>query len=130
MKKLFLLMFLLAAICYSQKDSTDRLELKNDKIITGKVVKIKPATVEFKEFSTDLLYEYEKKEIRYIILSSGKIMIFEDYAAKKPEPKPIESEKQPIIVKDDSGPGIGVVILAVLGGLVVIGALVGAAQSK
>jgi hypothetical protein len=130
MKKLLLLFVLISAVCYSQNDSTDKIELKNNKTIEGKVVKIKTSAVEFKESSSDLIYEYEKKEIRYIKLSSGKVLTFEDYTEKKPESKSEEKQKEPIIIKEDSGPGIGIIILAVLGGLALIGLLVGSGQSK
>ena len=63
---------------FSQTERLDKIELKDGKIFLGKVEKIKIDAVEFREKETNLLYEFEKSQIRYIALSNGKILTFEN----------------------------------------------------
>lgn len=78
MKYVILLFMFLSVSVYAQLDSLDRIELKNSKILSGKVVKITSQTVEFREAVTNLLYEYQKSEIRDLKLSNGTILSFSD----------------------------------------------------
>jgi len=128
MKKLLLLVVMFSFTqLFAQTESLDKLELKDGKIILGKVIKIKTTLVEFKENETSLLYEYEKGEIKYIQLASGKILTFEDSLSKETT-KTEQQQQQPVIIKEE-GTSTGIVILAVIGGvlgfLLLLGAIAG-----
>ena len=137
MKKLLVVLFVFSFIQLFAQDDTDvsiendstqvtqsnidKLELKDGSIIYGKVIKIKTLIVEFKESDTDLLYEYNKNEISYIQLSTGKILTFKDVNTIDTSNMP----QQPIAVEDE-GTGLGVIILAVIGGVLGFLLLLGA----
>ncbi|MDP4173552.1 MAG: hypothetical protein Q8933_06260 [Bacteroidota bacterium] len=76
MRYLFIFIMIFSFSLIAQEDSLDKIELKNNKIITGQVVKITSNTVEFREALTKLLYEYQKTEIKSLTLSNGTVLSF------------------------------------------------------
>ena len=121
MKKFIICILFLSSFCFAQKDTTDRLELRNEKLYKGKVVVIRARTIDFRESSTDLLYEFEKKDIRYLKLSSGQVLTFENHYEN-----PQTIQKEPVIIKADTGTDGGVTILAIVGAITLVGLLLAA----
>ena len=116
---LFILLF--TVICYAQTEDLDKMELRNGQVLIGKVEKIKIAFVEFRENETKLIYETAKKDIRYIQLSSGKILTFEDYY--QPEQKDEQQPpKQPVVVKKENGTSALPIVILI--GVLVVGVIV------
>ncbi|MGE5680917.1 MAG: hypothetical protein ACM34K_08570 [Bacillota bacterium] len=76
MKYLLLLFVFLSVSLYAQLDSLDRIELKNNRIQSGKIIKITSDAVQFREAITNVIYEYQKSEIRNLKLSNGTILSF------------------------------------------------------
>ncbi len=129
MKRLLVLLvvtFLISA--YAQDEPADKMELRNGQVLIGKVEVIKTDVVNFKEKDSELTYETAKKDIRYIKLTNGKILTFEDYYQQDKKDVEGTSPKQVQEVDNDSGGGadVGLIILAtvgvVLGLLLIIGA--------
>lgn len=85
---LIFLVLIITSLCLAQTEKLDKLELRDGTVFLGKVVKIKTQIVEFKTTGNDLLYEHEKKDIRYIQLSNDEILTFEyEFEAAKEEGK-------------------------------------------
>ena len=127
MKKLIPLFILLLALTgYAQTDSLDKMELKDGTLLMGKVEKIKTDVVEFKENETGLIYENNKADIRYIQLSSGKVLTFEDY--QNPDNNTTQNTQQPpVVIEKDDGPSTGLIILATVGVVLIVLLIIGAA---
>ena len=83
MTKIFIAIIFLGyiAIAFSQTNNLDKIELKNGKILLGKVEIVKVDVVEFIEKETGIKYEFEKSQISYIALANGKILTFENKSA-------------------------------------------------
>lgn len=127
MKKLisfFILSF--AVICYAQTEDLDKMELKDGKVIMGKVEVIKTDVVDFRESETNLLYETSKKDISYILLSTGKVLTF-DVSNETPQNETQPTQQQPVIVEKDDGPSTGLIILATVGVVLIVLLIIGAA---
>ena len=128
MKKLIpLFVLLLVIICFAQTEVLDKMELRNGQVIMGKVEKIKTDMVDFKESETGLIYETDKKDIRYIQLASGKILTFEEEYQEAQQNETQTPEQQPVVIEKDSGPSVGLIILATVGVVLVVLLLIGAA---
>ncbi len=118
MKKFILLYILLFAVLgYAQEQVLDKMELKNGKVYMGKVEKVKTDIIEFTDSETGLLYEYAKKEIRYIQLVNGKILTFEDDFNTWERPEEVQ----------EAGAPVGLIILATVGVVLLVLLLIGAA---
>jgi len=76
---LFFLVLICTSLCLPQTEKLDKLELQDGTVLVGKVVKIKTHTVEFETTGNGLIYEHEKKDIRYIKLWNNKILTFEEF---------------------------------------------------
>lgn len=76
MKYLILLFIFLSVSVFAQLDSLDRVELNNGRTLSGKVMKVTSGTVEFRETMTNLIYEYQKSEIKNLRLSNGTVLTF------------------------------------------------------
>ncbi len=80
MRKIFLLTVLIITVSgfvlRAQEKKTDEIHLKYFGTVRGKVIKIKQSTVEFRSGDNDLLYDYPKTDIDYIILSTGEWISF------------------------------------------------------
>ncbi|MFZ1279982.1 MAG: hypothetical protein WAR59_04040 [Ignavibacteriaceae bacterium] len=63
---------------YCQEQMQDKIVLTNGKTIVGKIEKIETDFVEFKERKSGLILEKLKVEIRYIQLSSGNFLTFDE----------------------------------------------------
>jgi|WetSurMetagenome_2_1015567.scaffolds.fasta_scaffold21568_5 hypothetical protein len=127
MKKLisfFILSF--AVICYAQTEDLDKMELKDGKVIIGKVEVIKTDVVDFRESENNLLYETSKKDISYILLSTGKVLTF-DVSNETPQNETQPTQQQPVIVEKDDGPSTGLIILATVGVVLIVLLIIGAA---
>jgi len=127
MKKIIPIFFLLFTIIIYSQEVLDKMELRNGQVILGKVEKIKTDMVDFKETETDLIYETMKKDIRLIQLANGKILTFEEYQTGQNETQTPQQTQQPIIIEKDSGPSTGLIILAAIGGVLLVLLLIGAA---
>lgn len=128
MKKLIpIFVFLLTVICYSQNENLDKMELRNGKVFMGKVEKIKTEIVEFRESETDLVYETEKKDIRYIQLVNGKILTFEEEYNVSQQNESQTPQSDHMIVEKDDGAPVGLIILATVGVVLLTLILIGAA---
>ncbi len=77
MKKIIFALFLLPLLVFAQTD-LDRIELKNGKMFDGKVVKVTSRTIEFVDNMTNLPYEFQKAEVKFLRLTNGTILTFED----------------------------------------------------
>jgi hypothetical protein len=125
-KLLAVFILFIAVTSYAQTDSLDKMELKDGNIIIGKVEKIKTDVVEFKESETGLIYESNKADIRYIQLSSGKVLTFEDY--QNPDNStPQTTQQPPVVIEKDDGPSTGLIILATVGVVLIVLLIIGAA---
>jgi hypothetical protein len=72
-------MFIIASISLlAQEQSYDELHLKNIGAIKGKVINIGENTVEFRADSNYMYYTYPKKDIDFIVLSTGEWVTFEN----------------------------------------------------
>ena len=128
MKKKIIIFFLIFAfIAYTQQEVFDKIELKNGKVYIGKVEKVKSDIVEFKDNETGLLYELAKSDIRYIQLTSGKILTFEDELKEEKKQDTTNSWQQPQTVEKDDGAPVGLIILATVGVVLLVLLLIGAA---
>lgn len=78
MKSLLFVLLLLSVTCLAQVDSLDRVELKDNKVFTGKVVKVTDNAVQFRETVTNLLHEFSKSEIKDLKLSNGVRVSFDE----------------------------------------------------
>jgi len=76
MKNLFFVFIVLSMTCFAQIDSLDRVELKDNNVFAGKVIKVTSTTVQFREAITNLLREFNKSEIKDIKLSNGVTVSF------------------------------------------------------
>ena len=133
MKTFICLVLLLISFSFanSQTDSTnevriDKVKLYNkSKALLGTVVKVKAETVEFKELSSGLDYEFSKSEIEKITLGNGTVLTYPEFA----ESEPVSTKKTSPQVSTDSGPGAGWIIAGAIGGtlvlLIIIGAIAG-----
>ena len=135
--KIYLLtiVFLFSTNCFAQTiDSSnintqvkyDKLELKNGTVYLGKVEKVKTDIIEFKESETNLPYEFEKSKIRYIALTNGKILTFEDYN-DNPNKDRAQSTIPPVEHNSDDSSPVGLVIFATVGVVLLVLVLIGAA---
>ncbi|GJQ44134.1 MAG: hypothetical protein D8M26_13555 [Ignavibacteriae bacterium] len=128
MKKLIPFFILLFSIIIYSQEVLDKMELRNGQVIMGKVEKIKTDMVDFKEAETDLVYETMKRDIRLIQLANGKILTFEEYQTTgQNETQTPQQTQQPIIIEKDDGPSTGLIILAAIGGVLLVLLLIGAA---
>lgn len=132
LRNISLMFIVFCSILYAQKDSLDTIELRSDKIYQGKVIKVTTTTIEFKEALTNLNYEFEKDDIKFVKLADGTTLTFNERAqlvggdnskqAQSEPPKPetaAQADK-----KDDSsmsrliiitaGAVVGVLLLASL----------------
>ncbi|MGE5354308.1 MAG: hypothetical protein ACM3P0_19635 [Acidobacteriota bacterium] len=80
MKSLLFVFIVLSMTCFAQLDTLDRVELKNSKIYTGKVIKVTSNTVQLREAVTNLLQEINKSEIKDMKLSNGVTVTFDNTA--------------------------------------------------
>lgn len=71
-----IIVLLAAAICYGQNKNFDLLKHKFFGELKGKLIKTFDETVQFKRSDTGLIYNYEKKNIDYVILSTGEWISF------------------------------------------------------
>ncbi|MBK7377920.1 MAG: hypothetical protein IPJ03_02770 [Ignavibacteriales bacterium] len=128
MKKLIpIFVFFITVVCFSQNENLDKMELRDGKVFMGKVEKIKTEIVEFRESETDLVYETEKKDIRYIQLVGGKILTFEEeYNVSQQNESQIPQSDRMIVEKDDGAP-VGLIILATVGVVLLTLIIIGAA---
>ncbi|MGE5432247.1 MAG: hypothetical protein ACM3QX_14285, partial [Syntrophomonadaceae bacterium] len=78
MKSLFFVFLVLSVTCFAQLDSLDRVELKDSKVFSGKVIKVTSATVQFRESITNLLHEFNKSEIKDMKLANGVTVTFDN----------------------------------------------------
>ncbi|MCU7497589.1 MAG: hypothetical protein HF314_10375 [Ignavibacteria bacterium] len=78
MKSLLFFFIVLSITCFAQLDTLDRVELKDSKVFTGKVIKVTSGTVQFRESLTNLLHEFNKGEIKDIKLSNGVTVTFDE----------------------------------------------------
>lgn len=62
----------------AQEHSYDEIHLKNIGVIKGKVITINENTVEFRADSNYMYYTYPKKDIDFIVLSTGEWVTFEN----------------------------------------------------
>lgn len=127
MKKLisfFILSF--AVICYAQTEDLDKMELKDGKVIMGKVEVIKTDVVDFRESENNLLYETSKKDISYILLSTGKVLTF-DVSNETPQNETQPTQQPPVVIEKDDGPSTGLIILATVGVVLIVLLIIGAA---
>ncbi len=62
----------------AQGKKPDEIHLKYFGTVKGNVIKIKKHSVEFRSEDNDLLYDYPKEDINYIILSTGEWISFSD----------------------------------------------------
>lgn len=97
------IIILISTLCLAQTERLDKIELGNGKIMLGKVEKIKNTSVEFTEYSSRILYEFKKSEIRYIDLSNGKILTFEDFNDTE-SIEQVDSQTQTVVAEQDNGP--------------------------
>jgi len=111
-------------INYAQNEELDKMETDNGQVYFGNVVKIKSDLVEFKDNETGLIYEYEKGEIRYILLANGEVLTFEEEFKQTQEESVIPP---PVVIEKDSGDSVGLIILASVGAVLLVLLLIGAA---
>ena len=130
---LIMIMFIVSTfslLTVAQQQTTekyDKLELTNGTIYLGTVEKVRTDIIEFREQETNLLYEFEKSQIRYIALSNGKILTFEDYVKSSNKDK-TESPSPPVVIEKDSGAPVGLIILATVGVVLLVLLIIGAAS--
>ncbi len=126
--KLLLILFILisTSFCLAQTEKLDKLELRDGTVHLGNVVKITTQIVEFKDSGNGLLYEYEKKDIRYIQLGNDEILTFEDAIETAQEKGKTETQPETIIIERESGTSVGIIILATLGALLGLLLIIGA----
>lgn len=126
-KYLSFLIMLFVINGYAQTDTLDRMELRDGQILFGKVEKIKSDIVEFRESETGLIYETQKKDIRYIQLVNGKVLTFEEEYNEAQQNQTQPPQQEPVVIEKDSGPSTGLIILATVGVVLVVLLLIGAA---
>jgi hypothetical protein len=82
MRKYILIVFVMfitaSNTLLAQEQSYDELHLKNIGVIKGKVMSIGESTVEFRADSNYMYYTYPKKDIDFIVLSTGEWVTFEN----------------------------------------------------
>ena len=69
-------------------------------------------------------YEFQKSEIKVILLSGGKSISFEDVYEKSSETK---TKKDTVVVEKDSGTSPALIILGAVGAVLIVLLLIGAA---
>jgi len=109
---LILLVLIITSLCLAQTEKLDKIELINGKIMVGKVEKVKSEFVEFKEYSSRVLYEFKKSEIRYIDLANGEILTFEDF---KDTEGADQVGFQTVLMAQDSDPSAGSIAIISIG---------------
>lgn len=96
------------SIVLAQADSLDTIELKSDKVYQGKVTKVTTTSIEFKDAMTNLNYEFEKDEVKYVRLADGTTLTFNERAQlvgegesqqaksapQQPQAPPVEADRQ------------------------------------
>ena len=127
MKSLLILFLISTSLCLAQTEKLDKLELRDGTVHLGNVVKIKTHIVEFKNSGNGLLYEFEKKDIRYIKLANDEILTFEDAIETTQKEAKTETQKEPIIIEKESGSNVGLIILATIGAVLALLLIIGAA---
>lgn len=128
MKPLLILFVLISAsLSLAQTEKLDKLELRDGTVHLGNVVKIKTLIVEFKNTGNGLLYEYEKKDIRYIQLANDEILTFEDALETAQEEGETKTYPEPIVIEKESGPSVALIILATIGAILGLLLIIGAA---
>ncbi|HEX2869025.1 MAG TPA: hypothetical protein VHO03_18435 [Ignavibacteriales bacterium] len=96
MKSLFFVFIVLAMTIFAQQlDTLDRVDLKNNKTYTGKVVKVTSNTVQLKESLTNILYEFNKSEIKDLRLSNGVTLTFENTAPQPGQQQNVTGSARP-----------------------------------
>jgi hypothetical protein len=82
MRQNILPIFIIVIIAFNtllaQEQSYDELHLKNIGFIKGKVIRIDENSVEFRADSNFMYYTYPKKDIDFIVLSTGEWVTFEN----------------------------------------------------
>lgn len=71
-----LIILISSSVLLAQKKKPDEIHLKYFGTVKGKVIRIKGDSVEFRSGDNNLLYNYPKDDINYIILSSGEWISF------------------------------------------------------
>jgi hypothetical protein len=74
----FVMIVIVSNAILAQEQSYDELHLKNIGVIKGKVISIDENTVEFRADSNYMYYSYPKKDIDFIVLSTGEWVTFEN----------------------------------------------------
>ena len=87
--------FVSCSLVLAQADSLDTIELKSDKVYQGKVTKVTTTTIEFKDAMTNLDYEFEKDEVKYIKLADGTTLTFTERAQLVGEGEPQQAKSAP-----------------------------------
>lgn len=130
MKK-FIPLFVLfwVVMSYAQDDAVDKMQLRNGQVLLGKVEIVKTDVVNFKEKETGLSYETAKKDIRYILLSNGEVLTFEDQYKPENQDDKETTPQQPTVAQNDDGAPVGLIILATVGAVLVVLLLIGAAAN-
>lgn len=83
---LFAVIIFSGGFLYAQKKIPDEIHLKYYGTIKGKVISIKANSVEFRSDSTYMYYDYPKKDIDFIVLSSGEWITFNNQRRSNEEP--------------------------------------------
>jgi hypothetical protein len=82
MRQSILIVFIIYIIAsnalFAQEQSYDELHLKNIGVIKGKIIRIDENTVEFRADSNYMYYTYPKKDIDFVVLSTGEWVTFEN----------------------------------------------------
>ncbi len=107
-KYIILFLALLTTISYSQSDTLDTVILYNDDMLKGKILRIKTESIEFIELSTSIIYEYENKKIKSIVLSNGKIINLNKSTTPPPVQNPTSDEEKEDTIGTQLGIGGGV----------------------
>lgn len=105
------ILIFLSTICLAQVKKLDMIELRSGKIMVGKVEKIKSESVEFTEYTTTVLYEFKKSEVKKIDLANGEILTFEDFNNDTEGVEQVESQTQTVLAEKDNEPSEGARIL-------------------
>ena len=83
---LFIAVIFPGSVLIAQGKIPDEIHLKYYGTIKGKVISIKENSVEFRSDSTYMYYDYPKKDIDFIVLSSGEWITFSNERRSNGEP--------------------------------------------
>jgi len=106
------------------QSDTDRVHMKNGKVYVGEVKTVKERTIEFFDFDTQLNYEFPQSDIEVILLSNGKTLTF---TSTQLPSQPAQQPQQPVVIKEEGGASVGLIILASVGAVLLVLLLIGAA---